>query len=114
VQGPGGRTAVAGRSYYSGGRYYARPAWNANRVTVYQRNFYGYPGWRTYGTVYGPVGPLVGLTSVAFLSGALLVGSYAASSHQTVYVYVVSEDGQDVQYKVDEKGNVISKTKVTK
>jgi hypothetical protein len=74
---------------------------------VYQRGFYGYPGWRAYGT-YGLVGPLVGFTSLAFLSGALLAGSYTSQS-KTVYVYVVNEGGQNVEYRVDNDGNVISK-----
>jgi len=78
-------------------------------VNVYQRNFYGYPGWRPYGSTYGLVGPLVGFSSLAFLSGALLVGTYAAAQNQKVYVYVVEEEGQNVEYRVDSSGHVLSK-----
>jgi hypothetical protein len=47
-------------------------------------------------------------TSLAFLSAGLLIGSYAAQSN-TVYVYVVNEGGQNIEYRVDSAGNVISK-----
>jgi hypothetical protein len=38
----------------------------------------------------------------------LLIGSYADQS-KTVYVYVVNEGGQNVEYRVNSAGNVISK-----
>jgi hypothetical protein len=73
---------------------------------VYGRPFYGYPGWRAYGT-YGLAPGLAAFTGLAFLSAGLLIGSYAEQS-QTVYVYVVSEGGRDVEYRVNSAGNVIS------
>jgi hypothetical protein len=51
---------------------------------------------------------LVAYSSLAFLSAGLLIGSYAQQSH-TVYVYVVNEGGQNVEYRVNGAGNVISK-----
>jgi hypothetical protein len=58
---------------------------------------------------YGLIGPLAAFSSLAFLSAGLLVGSYPTGS-ETVYVYIVEEDGQNVQYQVDSAGNVISRT----
>jgi hypothetical protein len=51
---------------------------------------------------------LVAYTGLAFLSAGLLIGSYAEHS-RTVYVYVVNEGGQNVEYRVNSAGNVISK-----
>jgi len=78
-----------------------------NRINLYGRPFVGYPGWRPYGT-YGLAPGLVAYTGLAFLSAGLLIGSYAQQSH-TVYVYVVNEGGQNVEYRVDGAGNIISK-----
>ena len=110
----GGRSARATRRrgllpqlYRWGGRQYYRPAWNANRINVYGRPFVGYPGWRAYGT-YGLTPGLAAYTGLAFLSAGLLIGSYAQQS-RTVYVYVVNEGGQSVEYRVNSAGNVISK-----
>ena len=94
------RTSGVARQYY-------RPAWNANRINVYGRPFVGYPGWRAYGT-YGLTPGLAAYTGLAFLSAGLLIGSYAELS-KTVYVYVVNEGGQNVEYRVNSAGNVISK-----
>jgi YD repeat-containing protein len=58
---------------------------------------------------YGLVAPLAAYSSLAFLSAGLLLGSYSQGTNE-VYVYVVQEDGQDVQYEVDTAGNVISRT----
>ena len=74
---------------------------------MYGRPFVGYPGWRAYGT-YGLTPGLVAYTGLAFLSAGLLIGSYAEQS-KTVYVYVVNEGGQNVEYRVNSAGNVISK-----
>jgi len=107
VRGPYGGAAYSRNSYAWGGRHYYRPAWNANRINVYGRPFVGYPGWRAYGT-YGLTPGLAAYTGLAFLSAGLLIGSYAQQSN-TVYVYVVNEGGQNVEYRVDSAGNVISK-----
>jgi hypothetical protein len=40
------------------------------------------------------------------------VGTYA-NQQKTVYVYVVQENGQNVQYKVDSDGKVLSKQVVS-
>ena len=40
---------------------------------------------------------LAAYTGLAFLSAGLLIGSYADQS-RTVYVYVVNEGGQNVEY----------------
>ncbi len=42
----------------------------------------------------------------------LLIGSYA-QQETTVYVYVVNEGGQNVEYRVDSHGNAISKRVVS-
>jgi hypothetical protein len=54
----------------------------------------------------------VGVSSLAFLSTGLLVGSYVAEQ-SPVYVYVVDEDGVLVEYTVSESGTVLSKRVVT-
>jgi hypothetical protein len=107
ARGPSGGAAYSRNSYVWGGRQYNRPAWNATRINGYGRPFVGYPGWRAYGT-YGLAPGLVAYTGLAFLSAGLLIGSYAEQSN-TVYVYVVNEEGQNVEYRVDSAGNVISK-----
>jgi hypothetical protein len=111
VRGPYGGTAYARNSYAWGGRNYYRPAWNANRINVYGRGFVGYPGWRAYGT-YGLAPGLAAISSLAFLSAGLLIGSYAQQD-TTVYVYVVNEGGQNVEYRVDQYGSIISKRVVS-
>jgi hypothetical protein len=95
---------VAARGAY-GGRY-AAPGWGARGFYGYGRGFYGYPGWRYFGTV-GLAPALAGFASLAFLSAGVLIGSYAYQS-QTVYVYVVKEGDQDMEYRVAEDGTVIS------
>jgi hypothetical protein len=100
----------ARNSYYAGGRSYYRPTWNAGQVNVYSRGFYGYPGWHSYG-YYGLAPGLAAFGGLAFLSAGLLIGSYA-QEQKTVYVYVVQEGGQNVEYRVDENGKVLSKKTV--
>jgi hypothetical protein len=107
ARGPYGGTAYARNSYAYGGRNYYRPGWNASHINVYSRGFYGYPGWHSYGT-YGLAPGLVAFSSLAFLSAGLLIGSYS-QQQQTVYVYVVQEGGQNVEYRVDSDGKVLSK-----
>jgi hypothetical protein len=122
VRGPYGGGAVRGygpygaggavRGPYGGVAYgharYGRPYLAGPAFYGYQRRFYGYPGWRSYGLSYGLVGPLVGISSLAFLSAGLLVGSFVDQG-QTVYVYVVQEDGRDVEYRVLGDGTVLSR-----
>jgi hypothetical protein len=119
VRGPNGAGAVHGttgryggtahvrNSYAWGGRQYYRPGWNANQVHVYGRGFVGYPGWRPYST-YGLTPGLAAFSSLAFLSAGMLIGTYAQHD-STVYVYVVNEEGQNVEYRVDSAGNIISR-----
>jgi len=111
VTGRYGGTAHVRNSYTWGGRHYYRPAWNANQIHGYGRGFYGYPGWRPYST-YGLTPGLAAFSSLAFLSAGLLIGSYAQHD-QTIYVYVVNEGGQNVEYRVDSAGNVISRRPVS-
>jgi hypothetical protein len=73
----------------------------------YRGYFHGYPGWRTYGAYYGLAPALVGVGTLGFLSDGLLLGSYDYGA-QTVYVYIVEEDGVPVEYTVDSYGNVLS------
>jgi hypothetical protein len=54
---------------------------------------------------------LVAASSLAFLSAGLLIGTYA-EEQRTVYVYVVEEDGEQMEYQVDEQGNILSKRPV--
>ena len=117
ARGPYGNTAARGpyggtyarNSYAYGGRNYYRPAWNANQVNVYSRGFYGYPGWHSYGYGYYGLAPgLRAFTGLAFLSAGMLIGTYA-QQEKTVYVYVVKEGDQNMEVRVDDKGNVISK-----
>jgi len=111
VTGRYGGTAHVRNSYSWGGRHYYRPAWNANQMHVYGRGFVGYPGWRPYST-YGLAPGLAAFSSLAFLSAGLLIGSYAQQDN-TVYVYVVNEGGQNVEYRVDSAGNIISRRVVS-
>ncbi len=111
VNGRYGGTAYARNSYAWGGRHYYRPGWSANQINLYGRGFYGYPGWRSYST-YGLAPGLAAFSSLAFLSTGLLIGSYA-QHNLTVYVYVVNEGGQNVEYRVDSAGNVISRRVVS-
>ncbi len=108
VRGPhGGR---AGGYYYGGHRYY-RPAWGAATIGAFARPFAAYPGWRYYGT-WGQAAGIATFSSLAFLSSGLLIGTYPAEE-QTVYVYVVDEDGVQMEYRVDEQGRVLSKRPVS-
>ena len=61
-------------------------------------------GVRNQGTGVGEIG----LSGSNITYEGLLIGSYAEQSH-TVYVYVVNEGGQSVEYRVNSAGNVISK-----
>jgi hypothetical protein len=116
----GGYRAVPPAVYHGGGPVYRGYGYNGyghnwhrvdvNRFNVYgyQRGFVGYRGWRPYGTFWGLVPPLAAYPSLGFLSSGLLLGSYLGAEDETVYVYVVNEDGHDVQYQVDSYGNVLS------
>jgi hypothetical protein len=95
-------------SYAWGGVHYYRPGWNAARVNVFTRGFYGYPGYRSYGLYYGLVPSLAAYSGLAFLSTGLLAASYL-DQQTTVYVYVVNEGGQDIEYRVDQYGNILSR-----
>jgi hypothetical protein len=108
VRGPHGGYAT-GRHY--GGHYYHRPVWGTAAVGAFARPYAAYPGWRFYGT-YGLAPGLTAISGLAFLSAGLLVGTYSAEQH-TVYVYVVEEDGVQIEYRVDEYGNVLSKRPVS-
>lgn len=108
ARGPyGGGVAHTRHSYAYGGRNYYRPGWNAGYVHQYGRGFAGYPGWRPYGT-YGLSPGLAAFGSLAFLSAGLLIGSYAYHD-RTVYVYVVNEGGQNIEYRVDSAGRILSR-----
>jgi hypothetical protein len=107
----GARTAVSRPSYAWRGVHYYRPGWNAARVNGYGRAFYRYPGYRSYGLYYGLVPSLAAYSSLAFLSAGLLTASYV-EQETTVYVYVVNEGGQDVEYRVDQNGNILSRTPI--
>ena len=107
VRGPyGGGAAHVRQSYTWGGRHYSRPAWNTHQMYAFGRGFAGYPGWRSYHS-YGLAPGLVAFGSLAFLSAGLLIGSYPYYGN-TVYVYVVNEGGQNVEYRVDSAGNILS------
>lgn len=114
VHGPGvaGRPGAVGVGHVGPGGVahvgVVRPGWTANRFELYQHRYVGYPGWRSYGLHYGLVAPLATFASLSFLSAGLLVGSYV-EQEQTVYVYVVQEDGQDVEYRVAADGTVLSR-----
>ena len=90
------------------GRNYRRP----NNVNIdARRNVYvGRPGWRTYGSYWGPYGVHAGFAWLSFLTTALLIGSYSSAQNNqtTVYVYIVEEDGVEKEYHVDEDGEIIS------
>jgi hypothetical protein len=107
VRGPyGGGAAHVRQSYNWGGRHYYRPAWNTHQIYTFGRGFAGYPGWRPYHS-YGLAPGLAAFGGLAFLSAGLLIGSYAHYGN-TVYVYVVNEGGQNVEYRVDSAGNILS------
>jgi len=105
VNGRYGGSAHVRSSYNWGGRNYYRPGWNANQVNVYRRGFVGYPGWRPYSS-YGLAPGLAAFSSLAFLSAGMLIGSYAQHD-STVYVYVVNEGGQNVEYRVNSAGTIV-------
>ena len=100
----------AGGYYYGGHRYY-RPAWGAATIGAFARPFAVYPGWRYYGT-WGLAAGIATVSSLAFLSSGVLVGTYPVEE-RTVYVYVVDEDGVQMEYRVDEQGRVLSKRPVS-
>jgi hypothetical protein len=113
VRGPGGGYAARGpyggyasNRYYAGGHYWGAPAWGARGYAGYGRGFYGYPGWHYYGTV-GLAPALAGFAGLAFLSSAVLIGSYA-SEGQTNYVYVANDGNENKEYQVDSSGQVVS------
>ncbi len=90
------------------GRNYRRPR-NVNIDA--RRNIYvGRPGWRSYGSYWGPYGVHAGFAWLSFLTTALLIGSYSSAQNNqtTVYVYIVEEDGVEKEYHVDEDGEIIS------
>jgi hypothetical protein len=111
ARGPAGNVATRGGGYAYHGHDYYRPGWSGAQVNVYGRGFVGYLGWHPYGT-YGLAPGLAAFTGLAFLSTGLLIGSYA-HGQQTVYVYVVEEDGVKKEYRVDDQGNVLSTKVVT-
>lgn len=89
------------------GRNYRRPS-NVN-IDVRRNVYVGRPGWRTYGWYWGPYGVHAGFAWLSFLTAALLIGSYSsAQNNQTVYVYIVEEDGVEKEYHVDEDGEILS------
>jgi hypothetical protein len=66
----------------------------------------GYPGWRYFGTV-GLAPALASFAALSFLSTGVLIGSYASQA-QTVYVYVVNDGEQNIEYQVDSEGQILS------
>ena len=89
------------------GRNYRRP--NNVNINVRRNVYVGRPGWRTYGRYWGPYGVHAGFAWLSFLTAALLIGSYSsAQNNQTVYVYIVEEDGVEKEYQVDENGKILS------
>ncbi len=91
-----------------GGRNYRRPR-NVN-VNARRNVYVGRPGWRTYGSYWGPYGVHAGFAWLTFLTSALLIGSYSSAQNNqtTVYVYIVEEDGVQKEYHVDEDGEILS------
>jgi hypothetical protein len=98
--GPRGAVAFRGRNFY-------RPGWSAARINTFSRPFWGYPGWRAFGT-YGLAPALLPFAGLGFLSAGLLIGSYAYAN-RTVYVYVVDNQGVQEEYRVDSDGNILSR-----
>src|SRR5581483_8613291 len=60
-------------------------------VETYTRRYAGLPEFRRYGS-WGLVAPLKPYADLAFLSDALLVGSYVDSG-RVIYLYLIDEDG---------------------
>ena len=90
-----------------GGRNYRRPR-NVN-IDARRNVYVDRPGWRSYGSHWGPYGVHAGFAWLTFLTSALLIGSYSSSqNNQTVYVYIVEEDGVEKEYHVDEDGEILS------
>ena len=91
-----------------GGRNYRRPR-NVN-VNARRNVYVGRPGWRTYGSYWGPYGVHAGFAWLTFLTSALLIGSYSSAQNNqtTAYVYIVEEDGVQKEYHVDEDGEILS------
>ena len=108
-----GRVFVSRPVYDVRGRHYARPVWNAGRVRGWGHRYYNHPGYRVYGS-FGLAPALTIYPSLAFLSAGVLAATYydADDYDRTVYVYIVNEGGQDVEYRVDETGQILSATPV--
>jgi hypothetical protein len=85
---------------------FARPTWSASQANAYAARFARFPGWRTFGFVFGLTSDLAAFNNLRFLSAGLLIGSYT-QNQRTVFVYVVNQSGQNVEYRVDNTGNVI-------
>ena len=85
------------------GRRFERPRID---VDVYARRYSHLPRFHRYGS-WGLVEPLMGYPNLAFLSDAMLVGSYVEDGTR-VYVYVIDEDGQHREIRVDEGGEILS------
>lgn len=91
------------------GRDYRRIDRNNVNINVRRNVYVGRPGWRTYGWYWGPYGVHAGFAWLSFLTAALLIGSYtSAQNNQTVYVYIVEEDGVEKEYHIDEDGEILS------
>jgi hypothetical protein len=111
----GGQRSFEGghRSFNEHGVRHAAPDWDARRVHGFNRRFDRFPGFRSFGS-FGLAGPLVAYPGLAFLSAGLLASTYvdADDFDRTVYVYIVNEDGQDVEYRVDDAGQILSREPV--
>ena len=88
-----------------------RPTWDTSQVNAYAARFSAFPDWRTYGIFFGLTPDLSAFGNLGFLSSGLLIGSYS-QNQRTVYVYVINQSGQNVEYRVDNTGNLISQQAV--
>jgi hypothetical protein len=107
---PWGRAAVVHNTFFFHGNHFVRPAWGWNHFNHFSAGFWGFPGWTSYGWYWGLCPPLAVYGSLAFLSAGLLIGTYYQGDNydNTVYVYVVHENGVDKEYQVDSYGNILS------
>ena len=92
---------------WNGHREYRDRRWARPRIDIdlYARPFLGRPRFHRFGT-YGLPPALQAYPNLSFLSSGMLVGSYYQDDRM-VYVYIIDEDGQHHEIRVDQFGTIL-------